>query len=206
MTLWVVDDAFLGPADIILSGADAKEFGFELRLEESPERVVPMPVEVDDEEAKEWIPGPIRMDADVPKGVRRAVECIPVAQEIKDLTEPARVGIAKFNWKNEIPEEIPPIRRRLRTEELELLRKREIELTAAGIYVPGDSPYASPWLVIAKPKGGLRDVVDMRKVNEFMLGSGWPLTDLEDVKGALGGFSVYAELDLKAAYWQIPLA
>lgn len=73
------------------------------------------------------------------------------------------------------------------------------------MYSVGDSTYASPWLVIPKPKGGLRDVVDMRRVNRYMQASSWPMTDVEDVKRVIGGRRCLAEFDLKAAYWQISI-
>lgn len=59
---------------------------------------------------------------------------------------------------------------------------REKEFVSAGICVREDSTYASPWLDIPKAKGGLRDVVDMRRVNEFMQASAWPVLDVDEIR------------------------
>ena len=56
--------------------------------------------------------------------------------------------------------------------------------------------------MVKKPKGVLRDVIDLRPVNQFMLASAHPLSDVEKIQAEISGYSCKGEFDLKAAYFQ----
>ena len=45
-------------------------------------------------------------------------------------------------------------------------------------------------------------MIDLRPVNQFMLASAHPLSDVEDIKAEISGYRCKGEFDLKAAYFQ----
>jgi hypothetical protein len=72
-----------------------------------------------------------------------------------------------------------------------------------------DGKYASPWFAVAKANkpGEFREVVDLRAINQYVIPSAWPVTSSEQVIHQLtsAGFSRMGELDLKLAFWQVPV-
>ena len=91
-------------------------------------------------------------------------------------------------------------------EQREQVRTTVKLLTEAGIYRQGDSTYGSNWLTIPKPKGGYREVVDLRKVNKFMLPSAYPVRTPEEILLQMKEtFCYFTELDLKIAFWQLKI-
>jgi hypothetical protein len=180
--VWQVSPEFLAGADVLLSREDCRKLGFRMVQEadgdeknpEAESRIlsqVDAGLEEDDwpELNEEFIKfGPVKVDASAPEEVRKAVSKIPVAENLMDLREPAKLGPVEFHWKQGMPESIVCARRSLSVEQEDYLRGRLAELKAAGIYKTTDSPYASPWVVVRKPKGGWRDTIDLRKVNDWM--------------------------------------
>jgi hypothetical protein len=190
---WVVPDGFFSKGEgMNLSRGDSVRLGYRHFSEEEDS--------VDDGEdmlPSEWVPGLILTSAEVPAQIRREVKRFPVATSMEDLKIPANLPTVEFAWAAEIPGELNPVRRLLTAEEKELLAKREAELVAAGVYEYGDSTYSCNWLLVKKPKGSLRDVIDLRPVDQFMLASAHPLSDVEDIKAEILGYSCKVEFDLK---------
>ncbi len=61
--------------------------------------------------------------------------------------------------------------------------------------------------LVSKKGGSYRRVVDFRKVNDMTLPDHYPLPVLNDLLQSIGtGNTVFTSLDLKAGFWQIPLA
>jgi hypothetical protein len=61
-------------------------------------------------------------------------------------------------------------------------------------------------VVVKKSDGSLRDCVDLRKMNQYMLTTVEPLRSVEDIIcRATTRHTVKTELDLKAAFWQLEL-
>ena len=70
---------------------------------------------------------------------------------------------------------------------------------------PSTSPWSSPALLVAKPDGSTRFVVDFRKLNQITIKDEYPLPTIEDTINQLAGYSWFTKLDLKSGYLQIPL-
>jgi hypothetical protein len=80
------------------------------------------------------------------------------------------------------------------------------QLLGQGVVRPCKSPYASPAFLVSKRDGGLRLVVDYRKVNSEVLFDSYPMPTIDQTLHQFGGASVFSVLDLNSAYYQIPLS
>ena len=67
------------------------------------------------------------------------------------------------------------------------------------------SAWISPIVVSRKRNGKVRLCVDLRKVNEAIETSGYPIPDMEEMLNQLNGSVLFSCLDLKAAYHQLSL-
>uniref|UniRef100_A0ABD2VZA1 RNA-directed DNA polymerase n=1 Tax=Trichogramma kaykai TaxID=54128 RepID=A0ABD2VZA1_9HYME len=79
------------------------------------------------------------------------------------------------------------------------------EWKAAGIVTETQSPYASPCLLVDKPDGSKRLVVDYRRLNKSTVRMNFPLPNIDDGLEELHGANIFAILDLAQGYLQIPL-
>jgi hypothetical protein len=171
-------------ADVLLSRKDAARFGYQMRKagqeDKDPE-----------EDLTEIIELPVEYGNIVVTGtedLQSAASKIPMAECLQDLREPANLGPARFVWTQDLPSEVVSYRRKYSLVEKEYLKKRTLELEDAGILQKGFSTYASPWHCVKKKDGTLRDVIDMRRVNQYMSRSAFPVTTTEDILFKLGGY------------------
>lgn len=84
------------------------------------------------------------------------------------------------------------------------------ELLDNGIIRPSRSPYNWPvWIVPKKPDASsekkFRMVVDYRKLNKATIADKYPNPEINEVLGQLGNNKLFAVLDLKSGFHQIPL-
>lgn len=93
---------------------------------------------------------------------------------------------------------LSPARQKLVNEELD----RMLEL---GIVEPSKSDWSSPILLLDKPDGSRRFCVDFRKVNQVSKKDAYPLPMVSTILDRLRGARYLSSLDIKSAYWQIPL-
>lgn len=75
-----------------------------------------------------------------------------------------------------------------------------------GYVEPADSPYNSPIVMVKKKDGGQRLCVDYRKLNNVTQPDPTPQLSLHEAIRSLGQAKIFSLLDLKAGYWQVPLA
>lgn len=79
-------------------------------------------------------------------------------------------------------------------------------LLQAGIIERIDaSEWVSPIVVARKRGGGLRLCVDLREPNKSVIMDCHPLPHMEDLFAELAGATHYSQIDLSAAYYQLPL-
>ncbi|CAF1223932.1 unnamed protein product [Didymodactylos carnosus] len=74
-----------------------------------------------------------------------------------------------------------------------------------GIIIPSQSPWSSPVILLKKPNGEFRFIVDYRKLNSITKTDSYPQPTMEELLQSLGGHSWFTKLDLKSGYYQIPI-
>ena len=85
------------------------------------------------------------------------------------------------------------------------LKSKLEEWLSAGIIVPSCSPYASPMVVVKKKDGSIRPCVDFRALNAVTSPDLYQLPKIQDLLQYIHG-SYFSTLDLRDAYFQIPVA
>ena len=86
------------------------------------------------------------------------------------------------------------------TKELQLLIQ---DLLSKNFISPSTSPFASPVLLVRKPDGTYRLVVDYRVLNSHTIKENFPLPIIEDLLAKIGRASWFSTLDLMSGYYQI---
>lgn len=92
----------------------------------------------------------------------------------------------------------PAVQRQVNEELDQLLRD--------GIVEPSKSPWASPIVLVRKPTGNYRFCIDFRMVNQVTLRDSYPLPFVSATLDKLRDAKFLTTLDIKSAYFQIPLA
>ena len=111
--------------------------------------------------------------------------------------------------KPQLKEGAVPVQQKLRS--LPFALREEVdahlkELENQGVVERIDSSaWISPIVVSRKRNGKVRLCVDLRKVNEAIETSGYPIPDMEEMLNQLNGSVMFSCLDLKAAYHQLSL-
>ncbi|KII67985.1 Retrovirus-related Pol polyprotein from transposon opus [Thelohanellus kitauei] len=75
----------------------------------------------------------------------------------------------------------------------------------AGVIRPSSSPWRAAVTLPQKKDGSRRFAVDYRQLNAVVPLDSYPLPSMEDMLDRLNGSSYFSTLDLKSAYWQIPI-
>lgn len=103
----------------------------------------------------------------------------------------------------------PPLKQRHYPLSPPILKQVNEELTKMiedGVVEPSNSPWASPIILIKKPDGRYRFVVDYRQLNKVTTKDAYPLPFVNATLDKLRDARYLTTLDIKSAYWQIPLS
>jgi hypothetical protein len=126
----------------------------------------------------------LKLGADPPANVK------PLVIKLRDGAEPVRMSALKY---------APP--------QLKFMRDKIRELEEFGlVYKNTGAEWASPKLIL--PTTGSdqhRMTVDLRVPNASTKATAWPLPNLQGELHDLHGSEVFATLDFRQGYWQIPL-
>jgi hypothetical protein len=101
----------------------------------------------------------------------------------------------------------PPFRAafRMNVKELEVLKQQIQELLDKGWIRESHSMYGAPVLLVRKPSGDYRMVIDYRSLNSQTIRDRYPLPRIDDLLDQLGGSAVYSKLDLASGYHQVAM-
>ena len=83
--------------------------------------------------------------------------------------------------------------------------KQVDELLGKGIMEHSDSSYSSPITPVKKRDGTIRLCCDLRKLNAKTIPESFPIPKAEDILDDMNEADVFIVLDLKSAYWHIPI-
>ncbi|XP_055584860.1 uncharacterized protein LOC129737726 [Uranotaenia lowii] len=67
------------------------------------------------------------------------------------------------------------------------------------------SPWNNPLVAVKKKDGRYRVCLDARHLNSIMVNEGYPIPQISAIINNLGGCSYISSIDLKDAFWQMPL-
>lgn len=131
-------------------------------------------------------------------------------QEFTDILKPmSPMKEIKHNVKHHIkttgpplfarPRPLPPIKYNAAKAEFEAMM-------SMGICQPSKSPWASPMHVVTKKDGTLRICGDYRRLNSVTLPDRYPIPRLQEFTYQLHGMKLFSKIDLKTAFFWIPIA
>lgn len=88
----------------------------------------------------------------------------------------------------------------------QILNKEIDEMLSLGVIEPANSPWCSPVLLVKKKDSNYRLVYDARKLNTIIKNSdAYCLPNVERILNSLRGAKYISSIDLRKAFWQIPL-
>ena len=102
----------------------------------------------------------------------------------------------------------PPFRMRQYPLSPALMRQLNSELDRMledGVISPSNSPWCSPVLMVQKKSGDYRFCFDGRRLNSVTVQDSYPLPRIDTILSKLGNAKFFTTIDLKSAFWQIPL-
>ncbi len=88
---------------------------------------------------------------------------------------------------------------------INILNKELDEMLKLGVVEPSHSPWNSPVLLVKKASGEHRLCFDGRRLNELTRHDSYPLPRIERILSSLRGAKFISSIDLRKAFWQIPL-
>lgn len=74
-----------------------------------------------------------------------------------------------------------------------------------GVIQSSSSPWSNPIVSVKKPDGSVRLCLDSRKLNNVTKKDAYPLPHIAGILGRFEGTRYVSKIDLKDAFWQIPL-
>lgn len=98
-------------------------------------------------------------------------------------------------------------RPRQTTEEQQKVIKEEVDkMLQDGVIQPSSSPYASEVVMVPKKSGEWRFCIDYRALNKITIKDKYPLPRISELIRSIKDSKYFVALDLRAGYWQIPMA
>ncbi|KAG0862669.1 hypothetical protein G6F16_012356 [Rhizopus arrhizus] len=143
--------------------------------------------------------------ADAPKEIQAVLLLYPTLyndEEVQTITN------APVSHRIDTGDANPIVRkgRRLSPKESSVVENEVQKLLKRGVIRISNSPWScSPPIVIPKPDGTNRFVNNFRALNAITRKDKFPLERMEDLLDKISGSKWFTVIDLKSAYWQIPI-
>ena len=96
--------------------------------------------------------------------------------------------------------------RQLNGEKLSCAKQEFRSMLQSGIVRPSKSPWASSLHMVRKSDGTWRPCGDYRALNAITVPDRYPLPHIQYTTQGLSGSSIYSKIDLKKAYYQVPMS
>lgn len=87
----------------------------------------------------------------------------------------------------------------------EVMYKELDKMLQLGVVEPSNSAWSSPVVLVKKSNGDTRFCVDYRVLNKLTVRDSYPLPYISMILDRLRDAKVLSSIDLKSAYWQVPL-
>jgi hypothetical protein len=103
----------------------------------------------------------------------------------------------------------PPVKQRayrMSEEGNRIVDKECQKMLEKGVIKESNSLWSSPVVLVAKKNGEVRFCVDYRRLNSLTRKDSYPLPNVYETLGALGGCKYFCTMDLASGFWQIPMA
>lgn len=92
---------------------------------------------------------------------------------------------------------------RLNSQQRDLIDQQVIEMIKNHVIEPSHSGFTSPLLVLPKPSGGWRCVVDFKILNSKTIPFRFPVPRPFELIESMSGYKVFGLIDIRAAFWQL---
>ena len=96
-------------------------------------------------------------------------------------------------------------RYRMSPQQEEEVVKQSDEMLRNGIIRPSNSPWAHNVILVKKPDGGTRFVVDYRPLNEVTVKDAYPMPNIREIVDKMQGAKYFCKMDMVSAYWAVPI-
>lgn len=137
---------------------------------------------------------------EVPEPIQKMIEnYVPKKQNVNDDSVKLEVHLTDEKPVFEQPRRLPFAHR-------EVVEKQIQEWIKDGIVKQGSSPYACNVVVVKKKDQTNRVCIDYRPINKKTIKDRFPSPTIDDILDCLQGADVFSTLDLKNAYFHIPVA
>lgn len=74
-----------------------------------------------------------------------------------------------------------------------------------GVIEPSVSKWSSPPIPVKKKDGGIRIVIDFRKLNQVTVREPFTMPSIDDILSHLGNATVLSKMDLLKGFYQVPM-
>jgi hypothetical protein len=92
---------------------------------------------------------------------------------------------------------------RMSEERHHIVEKECQKMLEKGVIKESNSHWSFPVLLVAKKNGEVRFCVDYRRLNTLTWKNSYPLPNVYDILGALGGCKYVCTMDLASGFWKI---
>ena len=138
---------------------------------------------------------------------RQSEEMVALVHEYKELFSDSP-GLTQMRCHDVDVGESRPVKQhpyRVNPRKKEIIDKEIAYMLEKKIIEPSQSEWSSPILLVPKPDGSSRLVVDYRKLNSVTRDDSYPISRIDDCIDRVGKAKYVSKFDLLKGYWQIPL-